>query len=150
MSSELHIQASGAQDTGVPKFPPEWSFVFAVRVTDENGTPIKNLTKNNFSLWNAKDLQTPSIKGFLEPAKETSQKGLDGVYRIETNSLFFDASLAPVEVPFVIHVKRSVTASTPKNPRGSTPDKAPKPKKVKVEGAATVTVTFWGQPKSGK
>jgi hypothetical protein len=52
MAPHFLVQASGAMFA--VSQPENWTFVFGIFVTDEEGTPVEGLKKRNFSGWELK------------------------------------------------------------------------------------------------
>lgn len=124
MAAHFVVQASGAMfETLQPK---GWTFVFAVFVCDQEGTPIEGLEKRNFSVWNLAVVGQPTISMVTELNAEIPSSKMPGIYRIQTSLALALEAPQPQEFVFAIRVTLS------RRP-------------VTLQGFTTVPITYLGK-----
>jgi hypothetical protein len=86
MAAHFIVQASVAiWGVGAPG-DQGWTFVFAVFVTNEVGTPVEGLKIDNFSVWELKvpTELSPGLLWELNSSGFPGSQGWPGIYRLQT------------------------------------------------------------------
>ena len=131
MTDRFVVQASGCMFSTLE--PEGWTFVFAVYVTDQDGAPVKGLTKANFAVWGIADIVPYDFGLVTEINHDIPSTHLAGVYRLQTKEVLPIDGPAPQEYVFAIRVHRAEpNQQNPKTTHG-------------VEGITTVPITFLGR-----
>jgi hypothetical protein len=126
MANHWMVQASGAMFDTIE--PPDWTFVFAVFVTDQDGTPILGLKKTNFSVWEISDIEELDLMSVTEVNADFPASKMPGLYRVQTVDRLSLQSPSPQEFALAIRV-------------GSKRGKAP------PFGVTTASITYLGEAK---
>jgi hypothetical protein len=126
MTPHLIVQASGAM------FSPAdggWAFVFGIFVTDQEGTPVESLTKENFSVWEiARLISDIKVQLLTELNADLPTSHMPGIYRLQTVETLGIQAPDPQEFVFAIRVAQTKQLKTPR------------------QGMTTVPITYLGKP----
>ncbi len=113
MTPHLIVQASGAM--WPVSTPYAWNFVFAIFVTDEEGTPVKSLTKENFSVWELVWLITDiKVQLLMELNADFPASHMPEIYRLQTVERVPSTSAYPQEFVCAIRVTQTKQLKPPR------------------------------------
>jgi hypothetical protein len=123
MANHYVVQASGAMFS--TNQPAGWAFVFAIFVTDQDGTPVQGLKKSSFSVWDVTTVSSITVTMVTELNADFPASSMPGIYRVQTYPILGIQSPAPQEFVFALRVgyKRGRTV---------------------LQGMTTVPVTYLG------
>jgi hypothetical protein len=108
MTSRFIVQASGAFFMVVEV--PETNFVegacvFGIFVTDEEGTPVESLTKENFSVWNlTSSPEETKTYEVMELNTSFPVSHMPGIYRLQTEGVIPAQAPSPHQFVYAICV----------------------------------------------
>jgi hypothetical protein len=103
MSDHSVVQASGAMFSTID--PDEWTCMFGVYVTTQDGTPVPGLKKKNFSVWKLSTIGELTIRLVTELNADFPDSKMPGIYRLKTTGMLGSAAPFPQEFVFALRVQ---------------------------------------------